>query len=181
MIEEKGLGRLPDGIGLSPTAEPLRVSSPVGASIPSAFADHRLCYVSGSWAYFTNAPLDKQWGDDWDDAPYEHNAGDPYESEAGQIIKLAWDGPFQEPSSYHSHNSPWSVEQINAGAMAWLTPSWSGIKVSVRAGATVREFVAILHSVKGEVFFPASAIEAGTAETGTGSVHESAVAASETP
>jgi hypothetical protein len=38
-----------------------------------------LCYIEGCWAYFTTQPLDKQWGDDWDDAPYEHNAGTPYE------------------------------------------------------------------------------------------------------
>ena len=38
-----------------------------------------LCYVRGAWAYFTTQPLEDQWGDDWDDAPYEHNAGSPYE------------------------------------------------------------------------------------------------------
>lgn len=37
-----------------------------------------LCYVDGNRAYFTTQPLDQQWGDDWDDAPYEHNAGTPY-------------------------------------------------------------------------------------------------------
>lgn len=40
---------------------------------------HRLCYIDGPWAYFTTQPVAEQWGDDWDDAPYEHNAGDPYE------------------------------------------------------------------------------------------------------
>ena len=30
-------------------------------------------------AYFTPVSLDEQWGDDWDDAPYEHNAGIPYD------------------------------------------------------------------------------------------------------
>lgn len=39
----------------------------------------RLCYIDGPWAFFTTQPLDQQWGDDWNDAPYEHNAGDPYE------------------------------------------------------------------------------------------------------
>lgn len=40
--------------------------------------DFKLCYIDGCWAYFTTQDLDKQWGDDWDDVPYEHNAGDPY-------------------------------------------------------------------------------------------------------
>lgn len=39
----------------------------------------RLCYIDGPWAFFTTQSLDKQWGDDWNDAPYEHNAGDPHE------------------------------------------------------------------------------------------------------
>lgn len=38
----------------------------------------RLCYVSGPFAYFTSKELSEQWGDDWNDAPYEHNAGEPY-------------------------------------------------------------------------------------------------------
>lgn len=37
-----------------------------------------LCYVDGNKAWFTTKPLAEQWGDDWDDAPYEHNAGQPY-------------------------------------------------------------------------------------------------------
>jgi hypothetical protein len=37
-----------------------------------------LCYLDENWAYFTTQDLDKQWGDDWNDAPYEHNAGPPY-------------------------------------------------------------------------------------------------------
>jgi hypothetical protein len=38
----------------------------------------RLCYIDSPWAYFTSQEIDKQWGDDWNDAPYEHNAGEPY-------------------------------------------------------------------------------------------------------
>jgi hypothetical protein len=41
-------------------------------------AEHKLCYVKGNWAYFTSRPLSEQTGDDWNDAPYEHNAGTPY-------------------------------------------------------------------------------------------------------
>ena len=37
-----------------------------------------LCFVDKTWAYFTTKPIESQWGDDWDDAPYEHNAGEPY-------------------------------------------------------------------------------------------------------
>ena len=30
-------------------------------------------------AYFTPLALEDQWGDDWDDAPYDCNAGSPYD------------------------------------------------------------------------------------------------------
>lgn len=46
-------------------------------------SNFKLCYIessgSGGTAYFTTNDLDRQWGDDWNDAPYEHNAGSPYE------------------------------------------------------------------------------------------------------
>lgn len=33
------------------------------------------------YAYFTSVDLKDQWGDDWDDCPYEHNAGCPYDED----------------------------------------------------------------------------------------------------
>ena len=39
----------------------------------------KLCYLESSVMYFTS-DIDNQWGDDWDDIPYEHNAGKPYET-----------------------------------------------------------------------------------------------------
>ena len=39
-------------------------------------------YIPGEhelYAYFTPIELSKQWGDDFDDAPYEYNAGEPYD------------------------------------------------------------------------------------------------------
>lgn len=52
-----------------------------------------LCYVCGPWAYFTTRPLADQWGDDWDDAPYEHNAGTPYEWRESDGIGCLCNGP----------------------------------------------------------------------------------------
>ena len=45
-----------------------------------------LCYVpniddgdlSCAILWFTTQPADLQWGDDWNDAPWQHNAGNPY-------------------------------------------------------------------------------------------------------
>jgi hypothetical protein len=84
-------------------------------------------------AYFTPIPLEKQWGDDWDDAPYEHNAEVPYddaydENGGRKEIELlevlfylpndGWNIIF--PRDYGCGNSPFCVRDINAGAVAWI-------------------------------------------------------------
>jgi hypothetical protein len=114
--------------------------------------DPVLCYVDDNWAYFTTQDLADQWGDDWDDAPYEHNAETPYDpcwhneprhvAKRGglcgcspclrdwtvdgkprwEIIKVAFDGPFNRPADGHL-NSPYSVQQINSGEVPWLRTS----------------------------------------------------------
>lgn len=115
--------------------------------------EHRLCYVDGAFAYFTSKPLVDQWGDDWNDAPYEHNAGIPYSDEPGQIIRVAWEGPFEEPSYGHT-NSPWSVEQINAGAVAWLrTSGWAQRTVRIMAGTLLDDFADLVEQAGGTVYF----------------------------
>lgn len=122
----------------------------------------RLCFVKGSWAYFTTRPIDQQNGDDWDDAPYEHNAGEPYgfsEHDAKQgkepwtITIVAWRGPLEQPCSNFC-NSPWSVDQINAGVVAWLaTSTWhTGPKVAIHAGVTIDEFRRLIRKGGGSVY-----------------------------
>lgn len=40
--------------------------------------EYKLCYVDGQKAWFTDN-FEKQWGDDWNDKPYECNAEEPYD------------------------------------------------------------------------------------------------------
>ena len=123
----------------------------------------KLCYVSGDWAYFTTQKLSEQWGDDWNDAPYEHNAGAPYaymenDGKKGkkpwQIKKLAWEGPFETPSSEVS-NSTFSVEMINDGAVPWLIRSRYRANlpmVKIMAGASIEEFKDLVAQAGGKVY-----------------------------
>lgn len=55
----------------------------------------RLCYIDDdtATAYFTTQPLAEAWGDDWDDAPYEHNAGTPYVWDMARGIGCKCNGP----------------------------------------------------------------------------------------
>ena len=159
----------------------------------------RLCYIDNCWAYFTTQPLDKQWGDDWDDAPYEHNAGEPYTPcwhnepkhrndpkakrgrkpgtktplETGElcrcsscerdwnedgtpkyeITKVAFDAPMSPPSA-PSGNSPYSVRDINAGAVAWLRTTDRDPPVVIHAGMTIGQFADLVKQSGGTVYYP---------------------------
>jgi hypothetical protein len=120
--------------------------------------DFRLCYVTGPWAWFTTQEVTKQWGDDWDDAPYEHNAREPYtayrKDEHWELLRVAWEGPFKAPCD-GVLNSGFSVQQINRGDVAWLRP-WSWTRdPSLRpipAGTTFDEFRRLVEAAGGYVY-----------------------------
>lgn len=90
----------------------------------------RLCYVDGLdtlTAFFTTRPLAEQWGDDWNDAPYEHNAGRPYRwreadglgcrcNAEGGMLTRCWfrtqDGEVVEPSDHVAPRARWEIIAI---------------------------------------------------------------------
>ena len=112
----------------------------------------KLCYVRDNILYFTDN-FKNQWGDDFDDAPYEHNAGEPYDRKyyheyddewcikhgCGNIKNIAflgYDGyKIKQPCDEH-YNSPYSVETINKKAVPWLYCDEAG---ALFAGATMAE------------------------------------------
>lgn len=130
--------------------------------------EFQLCYVERGFAWFTSCPLDSQWGDDWDDAPYEHNAGHPYPHHyegTGKdrkpvdhvLYKVAWEGPWETPDA-HATNSRWSIQMINRGAVAWLVPeAWLTHSDDLRpipAGTTLAKFHELVKLGGGEVYYP---------------------------
>lgn len=126
----------------------------------------KLCYICprDRFAWFTSLPLELQWGDDWNDAPYEHNAGDPYNEhkEDGKylphhLVKVAWDGPWSTPADLAGSNSSWSVQGINRGCVAWLVPDGWGAKDDARpihAGASLTGFIEAVEQSGGSVYLP---------------------------
>lgn len=141
-------------------------------------ADPVLCYVDEPWAFFTTRKLDEQWGDDWDDAPYEHNAGTPYEPYRSalrgplvdgkltpvtqydgerpgwSIVRVAYRCELEEPRGNHL-NSPYCVRDINAGAVPWLSsPSWSSSekRTYINAGTPLSKFIRMIQDAGGEVY-----------------------------
>ena len=136
-------------------------------SLPAAA---KLCYVNGAWAFFTTRePFTDQWGDDWNDAPYEHNTEDPYEwrdymAERGiapyKVVRVAWRcDRLDTPDCLDPPNSRYSVEQINAREVPWLHDPKYGERPRVReavvwAGATLQEFIEIIEGRGGTVYLP---------------------------
>ena len=160
-----------------------------------------LCYVDKPWAYFTTQKLEDQWGDDWEDIPYQHNAEEPYGpcwhnapevrndpnarrgykqnvpntkiplgvgelcqcslckrdwNEDGtpryQIIKVAFDGPFDTPAEGGIHSS-YSVNQINAGDVPWLANDNAiPAPILIYAGTTLADFIEKIKAGGGNVF-----------------------------
>lgn len=118
----------------------------------------QLCYVSGNIAYFTTQNLQDQWGDDWEDSPYEHNAGIPYYPRNGeqyQIITVCFTGSFDQPCDVSKIYL--SVEQINQGVVPWLcTDKWARESKSIFAGTILKDFISIIWQVDGDVYLPLS-------------------------
>lgn len=127
-------------------------------AIEAGAAEPVLCYVDKGRAWFTTQSLSKQWGDDWNDAPYEHNAGDPYswiERHDGKNGVPQWDlytalfvgEGLYEPCAFGSH----SVEEITRGrVMPWVM----GNGVALFAGTPMSEFLRVIRAAGGAVTEP---------------------------
>ena len=113
---------------------------------------YKLCYVRENILFFTDN-FKNQWGDDWDDRPYECNAEEPYDRKhypeyddewcvkngKGNIRKIAfdyYDGYYIEQPKDGFYNSTYSVEDINRKDVPWLYNEEAG---ALFAGATMTE------------------------------------------
>lgn len=110
-------------------------------------------------AYFTPIDLKDQWGDDWDDAPYEYNAGEPYEhyyDNEGQheiniyvvlfTVQKEVDETLLTPRDFcvGRYGSCVSVSQINSGMVAWMYARESYKTCdgfAIQAGTLIADFV----------------------------------------
>lgn len=121
---------------------------------------YKLCYVDPDEpkAYFTS-DWEHQWGDDWNDRPYEHNAGTPYDEwydtehqphkiqlkEVFFELPWGWDMPCS-----NTINSPFSVEDINNHRVPWITKDGGYIF----AGVSYTNFVKQIEEWGGTIYTP---------------------------
>lgn len=122
-----------------------------------------LCYIDGNKAYFTSN-WEKQSGDDWNDRPYECNAGDPYEydysaPEQGiengrgiypkiELKEIYFELPYWVKQPCDSGS--FSVDEINRGDIAWLR----GDDFNIHAKTSYEDFIKIIKEHKGKIFLP---------------------------
>lgn len=119
---------------------------------------YKLIYVSKPWLYFTKKSMDEQTGDDWDDAPYEHNAGKPYGvRETDEVIRVAvplLGVALQSPKEkWRGIQSAYSVREINDGEVPWLsTPEYVGRSTSIWAGESLKKVLRKIDEMGGNVY-----------------------------
>lgn len=122
---------------------------------------YKLCYIKNNKAYFTSN-WKEQWGDDWDNRPYEHNAEEPYyhywKNNVEYPIKmkeLYFELPclYSEPCEGHV-NSPYSVEDINNHRCPWLTIQTSNKTHYIFAGTSYTKFIKQIEELDGRIYLP---------------------------
>ena len=118
-----------------------------------------LCYVGHGRAWFTTCPLKQQWGDDWNDAPYQYNAEEPYEDMAGipeyELFAVRFESPLLTPEEF-GYQYDISVAQINAGVVPWLqSDMWeTEDRHTIMAGTTFADFKRIIRAAGGVILVP---------------------------
>lgn len=126
-----------------------------------------LCYIDNDTnkAYFTS-DWDNQSGDDWNDRPYDCNAGTPYEHNYNAPEQGAENGRGIYPTIEHKKlvfefNDRWdvhqpyesgnfSVDDINRGVIAWL---W-GENFTIPAKTEYENFIKIVEENGGTIYLP---------------------------
>lgn len=101
--------------------------------------------------------LKNNGGDDWDDKPYKHNAGKPYNSyfENEKEISIDIVEIYFELPNYYSYlpcdkfyNSPYSVDDINKGAIAWIHTE----DFNIQARTKLKDFKKIIKEHNGIIY-----------------------------
>lgn len=116
---------------------------------------YKLCFVRAPWAYFTLLPLEHQWGDGWERAPYDKEAGPPYDDAPGQILTVAFDGPLY-PTNLAYAGKKLSANELNLGKAPWLRTQdfLNSAPIHIMAGTTLESFVEQVELAGGHVFAP---------------------------
>jgi hypothetical protein len=118
---------------------------------------HLLCFVTDDFAWFADRDPREVYGDDWDDAPHDCNAGEPYPNRGWQLVKVAFDGEHEVVTRLNnSPGEPYlSAKQLNARCSPWLVVNPYGTRRDqhpIWAGCTIRKFAALIALGNGHIY-----------------------------
>ena len=129
--------------------------------------EYKLCYIKDNKAWFTN-DFENQWGDDWNDRPYEYNAGEPYDDwqelieDNEDIFKRKWKTHFIKHKTLYFEaveniyiEQPcdignYTVEEINKKLAPWIHTD----NYDIFAETTYEEFIKIIIDNGGIIYVP---------------------------
>lgn len=137
------------------------------------FNNYQLCYVE-NWEdigtmtlMFSKEPVENLWGDDWNDKPYEHNAGLPYDETIDNIkndyvtiiiddSSSNYDNKLLTPCS-GTPNSNFSIEDINIRQIIpWLRNKY----LIIYAGETLEHTLLKLKTIDNiEIYYSGKLME----------------------
>jgi hypothetical protein len=107
----------------------------------------RLCYIEGCRAYFVD-DFENVTGDDWNDAPYQTNASEPYKEFDATIVYF--DGNFTTPADMCGmiHTSVDIMNSLKYN-IPWLYFSPAAM---LMPGSTLEEFIEFVKSNGGNIY-----------------------------
>ena len=119
----------------------------------------QLCLVKGNCAYFSKDKPSDVYGDDWNDAPYEHNAGEPYGFKFPYFKVYFSAGLIDQ--TYMQTNSRYSVNDLNDRDCKhyWLRTDPCNVyinrfSIEIYTGILFSAFVRLVELVGGEIMLP---------------------------
>lgn len=118
-----------------------------------------LCMVKdNTWAYFASVSPMEINGDDWNDAPHDCNASEPYPREGQRVVKVAFESPYEMAGTQWDRLWPdLCADSINRGDAPWLyDPGYGDTypepKSTIMAGVSLQKFRKLVREAGGQVY-----------------------------
>ena len=112
--------------------------------------DKRLCLIKENLAYFVD-DIENVTGDDWNDKPYECNAGDPYEEFDPLVVYFDEGYISRRPGTSFDAGGYISLEEIKQSHGSFIVYYKDGDSISY--GDTLKKFVESLRKHEGNAYF----------------------------
>ncbi len=116
------------------------------------------CEIKGNLIRLYLGKNGKQWGDDWDDKPYEHNAERVYDEYVEKIVDVSinFECEVNEPADFaDGGNSQWRREDFIKGkTYAFMITNENGHSIMIYFGETLENILKRISIFTHNVYIP---------------------------